>query len=144
MTSSTTPPGLFRWSALVCAAAGIALFQFWGNASRGYIHTDSLFYWWGFQWVDSRSETEHGWLILGLSVWLFWRNLRGTGDRGRGTGDRRQETGERGQATIGGRLGTGSGESVVPAVAAMVAGLALHALGFAAQQTRISIVAFLV
>src|SRR5688572_33482774 len=107
MTSSTTPPGLFRWSALVCAAAGIALFQFLGNASRGYIHTDSLFYWCGFQWVDSRSEPEHGWLILGRSVWLFCRNLRGAGDRVRGTGDRRQEIVEWGQQTLGERQGEG-------------------------------------
>ena len=63
-------------AAIVCAAAGIVLFQFFGNATRGYIPTSSLFYWWGYQWVNPGSETEHGWLILGASGWLFWRNLK--------------------------------------------------------------------
>lgn len=112
-----------RWTdfgpALACALAGFVLGQFFGNATRGYIPTDSLFYWWGFQWVNPSSETEHGWLILGLSLWLFWRNARAEpaapnpADRGR-------------------------------ALAAMTAGLALHGLGYAVQQTRISILAALV
>ena len=72
-----------RWVAAgACAVAGVILFQFFGNATRGYIASSSLFYWWGFQWVNPGSETEHGWLILGLSAWLLWRNVRG----GRRTG----------------------------------------------------------
>ena len=63
-------------SGLVVAVAGVALFQFFGNAGRGYIDTASLFHWWGYQWTNPGSETEHGWLVLGLSAWLFWRNLR--------------------------------------------------------------------
>src|SRR5688572_12017868 len=95
--------------AIVCAAAGAALFQLFGNAGQGYIDTRSLFYWWGFQWVNPGSETEHGWLILGLSGWLLRRNLliadRGlriadwtepvSGNRTHETGDRRPETGNR-------------------------------------------------
>ncbi len=105
---------------------GAAVFQFFGNATRGYIDTASLFYWWGFQWVNPASETEHGWLILGISVWLLWRNLR----EGRSllAGDGSQN-----------RLQAGS----YTAAAAMAAGLALHALGFAAQQSRVSIIALL-
>ena len=57
--------------------AGFVVFQWFGNATRGYIDTTSLFYWWGYQWTNEASESEHGWLILGLSVWLFWRNLTG-------------------------------------------------------------------
>lgn len=97
------------------------LFHFHGNNSAGYIKSNSLFYWWGYQWSNPGSETEHGWLILGLSIWLLIRQLRAR---------RRPEPGER------------DGENVA-AGAAILAGLALHALGFIAQQTRISIVAFL-
>ena len=68
-------------AAAVCAAAGVASFHFFGNSTRGYIDTASLFYWWSFQWgvmpwADPSSETQHGWLVLGMSVWLLWRNLR--------------------------------------------------------------------
>src|SRR5262245_26193957 len=69
---------LNRWdlvAALVAGLAGLILFQWFGNATRGYINTPSLFWWWISQWLDAASETEHGWLILGLSGWLFWRNL---------------------------------------------------------------------
>ena len=76
----------------VCAAAGLALFQCFGNAARGYIDTSSLFWWWFSQWLDPRAETEHGWLILGFSAWLVWRN--GWGGRG-GEGDRRRQSGVR-------------------------------------------------
>ena len=66
-----------RWAALVAGITGAALFQFFGNASRGYVDTPSLFWWWISQWIDPGAETEHGWLMLGLSAWLFWRNVRG-------------------------------------------------------------------
>jgi EpsI family protein len=101
-----------------CAAVGFVLFQAWGNATRGYIRTDSLFHWWFFQWVNPESETEHAWLILGLSLFLLWRNLR------------RWPT-EAGPATLGAGL-------------AMGGGLLLHAVGYVAQQPRLSIVALLV
>ncbi|HVU22998.1 MAG TPA: exosortase/archaeosortase family protein [Opitutus sp.] len=118
---------LGAWPAIVVAVAGFLLFQFFGNASRGYIHTSSLFYWWGFQWWNPASETEHGWLILAIGAWVFARNLR--------AGEGRGAKGER-------REGTGASEWV--AAAAIMAGLALHVVGFVAQQTRISIVAALV
>ena len=101
-----------------CAAAGLVLFQVWGNATRGYIATDSLFHWWFFQWVNPESETEHAWLILGLSLFLLWRNLR-------------RWPSEAGPATRG-------------AGAALGCGLLLHALGYVAQQPRLSIAALLV
>lgn len=103
--------------AAACAAAGIILFQFWGNATRGYIATRSLFHWWFYQWVNPESETEHAWLILALSAYVFWRNLRREGAGGRPEGAK--------------------------AAAALVLGLLLHAMGFVAQQPRISIVALL-
>ena len=60
----------------VCALAGFAVFQFFGNSARGYIDTRSLFWWWGYQWGNPASEAEHGWLILAVGAWLLWRNLR--------------------------------------------------------------------
>lgn len=108
-----------KWAALVSALAGFLLWQFWGNATRGYVDTGSMFWWWISQWLDPMAETEHGWLILGLSLWLFWRNAR-------------QEPVAPNPAMPG------------CALAAMVAGLALHGVGYAVQQTRISIVAALV
>jgi exosortase len=103
--------------AIACAVAGAALFQFWGNATHGYIATNSLFYWWGFQWVNAESETEHAWLILALSLFLLWRNLR--------------------------RAPPGSQQATFCAGAALPCGLLIHAVGYVAQQPRISIVALL-
>ena len=60
----------------------------------------------------------HGWLILGLSLWLFWQNAR------------REPAAPNPPAS--GR-----------ALAAMLGGLAVHQLGYGVQQTRISIVGFL-
>ena len=117
--------------AVVCAVAALAVWQFFGNANRGYIDTASLFYWWGFQWFNPDSETEHGILILGIAGWLGWRNLKeGALAVGGATADLEP-----------GRQGVGATKM---AVAAMVGGLALHTLGFVAQQARISIVAFLI
>ncbi|HND61256.1 MAG TPA: EpsI family protein [Opitutaceae bacterium] len=113
--------------AAVCAAAGAALFQWYGNATRGYIDTASLFYWWGFQWFNAASETEHGLLIVPLAVGVFVRNLRTTE-----IGARRSELGL--QRSSGLWLGFW----------VMAFGLLLHAVGFAAQQTRVSVVALLI
>lgn len=117
------------WPAAVCAVAGVALFQFLGNGTRGYIDTASLFHWWIAQWLNPASESEHGWLILGLSAWLWWRNLQPA-------------------KSPGPRVETGGPASVDRpwrrALAAMLGGLALHAVGFAAQQARVSIVALLI
>ncbi|MDO8543001.1 MAG: exosortase/archaeosortase family protein [Opitutaceae bacterium] len=173
------------------------LFGFFGNAVRGYVNTPSLFYWWTFQWSNPGSETEHGWLILGLSAWLLWRNVRMAdpqiADRGLRiadstipeTGDRKpdalipetedripgetiSETGNRKPDSLipdtGDRkpdsrrsdqheafIARGTRQSeirnpkseILAPFAALLSGFGLHALGFAAQQTRLSIVAFL-
>ncbi len=110
--------------ALLCALAGAVVFQFFGNASLGYIKSASLFWWWGYQWVNPESETEHGLLILGLSGWLLWRNLRK--DRAYGAHETYRAY-----------------DRIWPAAVTMIAGLALHAVGFAAQQARLSVVALL-
>jgi exosortase len=115
MTASGGRPGPLP--AVACALAGAALFQFWGNATHGYIATNSLFYWWVFQWVNRDSETQHAWLILALSLFLLWRNL------GRERPDGRPAGGV--------------------ALAALLCGLLVHAVGYSAQQPRISILALL-
>ncbi|MEY4200200.1 MAG: hypothetical protein RLZZ265_1940, partial [Verrucomicrobiota bacterium] len=101
--------------AVLCAAVFVLLAIFLGSAPQGYIRTASLFEWWFSQLLNPASESEHGWLILGLSAWLLWRNVRAA------------------------RGDTADGDAVWPAVVALAVGLALHALGFVAQQTRISI-----
>src|SRR5882757_3647895 len=104
--------------ALLCAAAGAAVFQFFGNANHGYIDTGSLFYWWGFQWFqwdNPSAETQHGPIILGLSAWLFVRNLSAEAQGGSPV-DLKSETWNSRRAT-----------------AAMLTGLGLHAVGFAVQ-----------
>lgn len=118
MTSNQQSAWTTAWPALACGLAGFLVFQFFGNATQGYIDTRSLFYWWGFQWWNPGSETEHGWLILGLSLWLFWQNTR------------RQPA-------------TPNPAWQGRALAAMLGGLAVHLLGYAVQQTRISILGFL-
>ncbi|HMD61913.1 MAG TPA: exosortase/archaeosortase family protein [Opitutaceae bacterium] len=109
--------GRRAWPAILCAAAGIIVFQMWGNATRGYIATDSLFHWWFYQWVNPESETGHAWIVLALSTFLLWRNLR------------RQDALRRPEAA--------------KAAAALIGGLLVHAVGFIAQQPRISIAALL-
>ncbi|HRI80904.1 MAG TPA: EpsI family protein [Opitutaceae bacterium] len=118
MTSNQQSVWKTTWPALACLLAGMLVWQFFGNATQGYIDTRSLFHWWGYQWWNPASETEHGWLILGLSLWLFWQNTR-----------RQPATPNpawRGRA-----------------LAALLGGLAIHLLGYAVQQTRISILGFL-
>lgn len=94
--------------------------QFFGNATQGYIHSRSLFYWWCSQWFDPAAETQHGLLVVLVAGWLFWRNLRIQ------------------EGTTAGRIPAGWRVS-----AALLGGLALHLVGYAAQQARVSIVAFL-
>jgi EpsI family protein len=127
VASQLRPAQPHRVAVALCALAGFLVFQFFGNPSRGYIETHSLFYWWGYQWTDPRSECEHGWLILGLSIWLFWRNVRAR-SREHGVGSKEQ--------------GTEHQWTCLP-VAAMLAGLAVHLLGYLMQQGRLSIVGLL-
>ena len=121
-----------RWTrhlpVALCAVAGAAVFQFFGNTNLGYIPSRSLFYWWGSQWAPG-SDEEHGWLILGLSLWLFWRNLRQPAVEGRTSKDESQTK----PSTFGLRLSTST----------MIGGLAIHLLGYALQQARVSIVGLL-
>ncbi len=117
-----------RGDAAACALVGLLVFQFFGNATFGYIPTRSLFWWWAYQWFDPAADSQQGVLILAVAIWLFWRNLR-------------TRPGLRGPT---GRSAEGhSGFAVWPSAFAMLGGMALHLLGYAVQQPRISIVALL-
>lgn len=158
-----------HWIAVaLCALAGFFVFQFFGNATRGYIDTNSLFYWWGYQWANPASESEHGWLILAVAVWLLWRSLR-SAERGAPSANELRRTeggmpspsrgtlsaeggmpGERNASEAGSPgnsdypLPTNHYPLISAASAALLGGLALHLLGYAMQQTRISIIGCLV
>jgi exosortase len=163
VTNPATKPQRSRatWLAAgVAAIAGLAVFHFAGNASHGYVKTDSMFWWWISQWLDPQAETEHGWLILGVSVWLLWRGLRqqsAISDQRSALSDQRSAFS--GQRSAGEGMDRGDGRAASPVaadlrrgtesapylgvLAALLGGLALHLLGYAMQQARISIVAFL-
>ncbi len=116
---------------------GVVVFHFFGNATRGYINTPSMFVWWVKQWMDPGAETEHGWLILGISAWLMWRNLKKVESRGttvEGGPDQHDQAILSRPSTIDLRL-------VLPA---LLGGLAVHTFGYALQQTRVSIVGCLI
>ncbi|MBI3876785.1 MAG: exosortase/archaeosortase family protein, partial [Verrucomicrobia bacterium] len=102
----------------LCAVAGFVVFHWFGNASLGYIRSPSLFWWWVSQWLDPVAESEHGWLILGISLWLFWRNARSEPST---------------DNAVDNKLVTAS----------LLGGLAIHLFGYALQQARISIVGLL-
>lgn len=125
-----------RWAAvLACALAGFAVFQWFGNSTLGYIDSRSLFYWWGYQWVNPSSEGEHGWMILGLSAWLFWRNLRPRSATG---GQPSAVEAEGGLAADAGVRRRAFGIQLL-----LLGGLGAHLLGYAVQQARFSIVGLL-
>ena len=113
---------------LLCVVAGFAVFQLFGNSARGYVKTASLFWWWASQWADPQSESEHGWLILAIAAWLFWRNLR---------------TGVESQTAKAESQTKPSAFDLRLSTFAMLGGLAVHLLGYVMQQGRISIVGLL-
>lgn len=126
-----------RWApALLCAAFGAAVFEFFGNATRGYVDSGSLFRWWGSQWINAQSETEHGLIVAAIAGWLIWRNLHAS--RAAEIGDRRSEF-DQAPTLASGVWGWEFGI----ALAAMIFGLLLNVAGFAGQQTRVSAVGLL-
>jgi exosortase len=119
-------PQFLRWFTdrgylILSGLLAVALFQFFGNAVRGYIDTGSLFYWWGIQWFNPQSDTGHGPLLVMLAIYLVWRNLmlvpQGDKERNR--------------------------EWDAHALIVILSGGLLHLLGLWVMQTRISIFGFL-
>src|SRR5207253_9195487 len=105
---------------LLLLAAWVALFHFLGNSTLGYVNRPSLFGW--LDWLLWRngagSDDQHGpWMLLVVVGMLWWK---------------RKE------------LHALPKRNWWPAVAIVVIGILLHALGFLVQQTRISLVGFFV
>ncbi|HEU5077707.1 MAG TPA: exosortase/archaeosortase family protein [Opitutaceae bacterium] len=178
---------------LVSGGALYLVFQYFGNAALGYIHSKSLFHWWGAQWLDPAAETQHGILVVLAALWLFWRNLRQASAGAEESGMRSDEStharpqghaepqghvqprwvgrtepkatldtvtgepqsrgltsevshaqsGSPGTARPTSEAGSHSGRKLIPGLAIVALGLALHVLAFGMQQTRLSIVALL-
>lgn len=103
---------------VVLAVAWLLLFQFFGNSTFGYIDTSSLYAWMYSSYNAPLSEDGHGNLIPFVVLILLWW--------------KRDEL---------------KGLSLKPwswAFGLIVGALLLHAIGFIAQQPRISIVALVV
>ena len=105
------------WPALLCGLAGFGIFSAYGNANHGYIDTSSLFVWWVRQWIEPASELQHAWILLVLSLWIFWRNLKASPP---------DNAGRPALATV-----------------CLCGALLLHGLAFQMQQARFSIFALL-
>jgi exosortase len=101
------------WIALF--VAWVALFQFLGNSTLGYIETRSLFGWLNYCYKNSPDD-EHGYLIPAVIIGLFWWKRREL-------------------------LGL-AGDVWWPALGLIVLGLGLHVIGFRVQQTRLSVLGF--
>jgi len=103
---------------LVLLAAWLALFQFFGNATFGYIHTQSLLSWmWAAYGSSNEAATDdsHGKLVPLVVLGLFWWKRK--------------------------LLLELPVRAWAPALALLVLALVLHLVGYMGQQPRISIVA---
>jgi len=95
--------------------AWLALFQFLGNSTLGYIGTRSLFGWMHYSY-SQQPDDEHGYLIPVVVVVMFWWKRR--------------------------ELLALAADVWWPALGVVVLALGLHLVGYRVQQTRLSIVAF--
>jgi len=96
-------------------AAWLALFQFFGNAILGYVHTPSLFSWMYGQYNNPRADDAHGNFIPFLVIGLFWWKRR--------------------------ELLAPPLKLWWPGLLILLAALMLHVAGYAVQQSYLSIVA---
>lgn len=102
----------------VLAAAWVLLFVFAGNATMGYITTSSLFAWIFDIYTSPLADDQHGLLIPFVVLILFWWKRKDL---------------------VAQPLGFWW-----PAGILVVAGLLGHMLGFMVQETKLSLIAFLV
>jgi len=118
MSSAGNRRGLSAfWTALAVAFAGLACFQFLGNATRGYIDSASLLTWWFRQWGNPQAELGHAWFVSLTACLLFAWNLHRF--------PARSEAEPRGWLPW------------------LTAACLLHVLGFLVQQPRLSLLALL-
>ena len=95
----------------------LALFQFFGNSTLGYVNTPSFFRW--LEWMyNNRADDEHGRLIPFVVLALFWVRRR--------------------------ELLAVHKRNWWPALLLLLLALALQVFSFMVQQTQISVVAFFV
>ena len=97
--------------------AWVALFHFLGNSTFGYLDTPSIFTWLKFVYTTS-ADDEHGMLVPFVVLVLYWW---------------KRET-----------LLALPKANWWPALALVVVALLLHVAGYVVQQSRISVIAFLV
>jgi len=100
---------------LVLFVAWLALFQFLGNSVLGYFHTPSLFSWLSGVYKSSPDDSFGQFIPLVVLALLWWKREQ---------------------------LQSVPKSHWWPALALFVLTLLLHMLGYALQQTRISLVAF--
>lgn len=101
---------------LLLAAAWIVLFHFLGNSTLGYVDTASIFGWW--KWMQTRSpEDAHTFFVPAVSVYLIWHRRRDF-------------------AAIQTRVWW-------PGLVLFLSGILFHVVGYAVQQTRISVIGFI-
>lgn len=63
---------------LIAGLGLLGLSQFFGNSTRGYYDSSSLFFWWAAQWPTPGQESEHGPLLVAVALYIFFINvLRG-------------------------------------------------------------------
>jgi exosortase len=104
------------WTFLLLATAWIVLFNFLGNSTLGYVNTPSLFGWW--EWMQTRApEDAHTFFVPLVSAYLIWH--------------RRQDF-----AAIQSRVWW-------PGLVVFLGGIFFHIVGYAIQQTRLSVIGFI-
>jgi exosortase len=102
---------------LVLLALWIALFQFFGNSTLGYINTGSLFRW---LWVDYNAvgtEDSHGPFVPLVVLGLFWWKRK--------------------------EWSTLPTQVWAPGLIGLSLAVVLHVIGYGIQQPRVSVVAFI-
>jgi exosortase len=97
--------------------AWIALFEFLGNSTFGYVDTPSLFRWMHYSYSQVPDD-EHGMLIPVVMVVIFWWKRR--------------------------ELLAAARDVWWPALGVVALALGLHVIAYTVQQTRLSIIAFFV
>ncbi len=100
------------------AVPWLLLFHFLGNSTLGYGASASLYDWMGNIYGSEFSDESHGFLIPFVVAYLFW--------------DKREE------------LSAVESRNWAPGLAVLGAAAALHVIGFAIQQGRVSVVALFV